>query len=141
MVTANIYKEHVRLHPDTHWHIPDWFRGQVVATMKHNHVFIVEGVRFLGLGYYFLSTEKNRQVYPVWCSRLHNHTVFIKKPCKKLKGPSKFWGDPDPPTPKWLRPWLRLSVIQIQDYLTLLSDLITSERCCRDCTKSTLISC
>ena len=33
---------------------------------------------------YYPSTEKNRQVYPVWCSRLHNHTLFIKKLCKKL---------------------------------------------------------
>ena len=40
------------------------------------------GVQFLGLGYYYPSTEKNRQVYPVWCSRLHNHTLFIKKLCK-----------------------------------------------------------
>jgi len=57
------------------------------------------GVQFLGLGYYYLSTEKNRQVYPVWCSRLHNHTLFIKNLCKKLEGPSKFWGGPDSPTP------------------------------------------
>ena len=28
--------------------------------------------------------RKNRQVYPVWCSRLHNHKVFIEKLCKKL---------------------------------------------------------
>ena len=28
--------------------------------------------------------KKIRQVYPVWCSRLHNHTLFIKKLCKKL---------------------------------------------------------
>jgi len=29
--------------------------------------------------------KKIRQVYPVSCSRwLHNHTLFIKKPCKKL---------------------------------------------------------
>ena len=40
------------------------------------------GVQFLGLGY--PSTEKNKQVYPVWCSRLHNHTLFIKNLCKKL---------------------------------------------------------
>jgi len=41
-------------------------------------------VQFLGLGYYYPSTEKIRQVYPVWCSRLHIHTLFIKKLCKKL---------------------------------------------------------
>jgi len=28
--------------------------------------------------------QKIGQVYPVWCSRLHNHTLFIKKLCKKL---------------------------------------------------------
>ena len=54
------------------------------------------GVQFLGLGYYYPSTEKIRQVYPVWCSRLHNHTVFIKKLRKKLGGPSTFWGIRNP---------------------------------------------
>ena len=42
--------------------------------------------------------RKNSEVYPVWCSRLHNHTLFIKKLCKKLEGPSKFW-ESGPPTP------------------------------------------
>ena len=52
------------------------------------------GVQFLGLGYYYPSIENNRHVYPVWCSQLHNHTLS-----EKLGVPSKFWGDPDPPTP------------------------------------------
>jgi len=41
---------------------------------------------FLGLRYYnyTLSQKKIRQVYPVWCSRLHNHTLFIEQLCKKL---------------------------------------------------------
>jgi len=39
--------------------------------------------QFLGVGYYYPSTEKIRQVYPVWCSRIHNHTLFTKKLCKK----------------------------------------------------------
>jgi len=46
--------------------------------------FFLAGAQFLVLGYYYPSTEKNRQIYPVWCSRLHNHTLFIKKLCKKL---------------------------------------------------------
>ena len=57
------------------------------------------GVQFLGLGYYYLSTEKSRQVYRVWCSRLHNHTLFIKKLCEKL-GVLPNFGEvrtPDPP--------------------------------------------
>ena len=41
--------------------------------------FSILGVQFLGLGHYYHSTEKIRQVHPVWCSRLHNHTLFIKK--------------------------------------------------------------
>jgi len=49
------------------------------------------GVQFLGLGYYYPSTEQNRQIYSVWCSRLHNHTLFIKKLRKKLGGPSKYF--------------------------------------------------
>jgi len=56
------------------------------------------GVQFLGLGYYYPSTEKNRQVYPVWCSWLHNHTLFIKKLCKKLAVRPNFGGpNPGPP--------------------------------------------
>ena len=74
-------------------------------------------VQFLGLRYYYLLQEKNRQVYSVWCSRLHNHTLFftyllnhtlfIKKLRKKLEGPSNFWeegGSSDPPSPQWLHP-------------------------------------
>jgi len=30
--------------------------------------------------------QKNRQDCPLWCSRLHNHTLFIKKLCKKVRG-------------------------------------------------------
>ena len=50
--------------------------------------------------------KKIRQVYPVWCSRLHNHTLFIKKPHKKLAVPSKFWesGPPFPRPYQWLHP-------------------------------------
>jgi len=36
------------------------------------------GVQILGLGYYYPSTKKIRQVYPVCCNRLHNHTVHQK---------------------------------------------------------------
>jgi len=60
------------------------FLHSPICLQGRNHVFKVVGVQFLGLGYYYPSTEKNRQVYPVWCSRLHNHTLFIKKLCKKL---------------------------------------------------------
>ena len=35
-------------------------------------------VQFLGLGYYYPATEKIRQIYPVWCSRLYDHTLFIQ---------------------------------------------------------------
>ena len=37
-------------------------------------------------------------VYPVWCSRLHNHTLFIKKLRKKL-GVRLNLGVPDPGPP------------------------------------------
>ena len=58
-----------------------------IYLQRRNHVFQVEGVQFLGLGYYYPFTEKKiKQVYPVWCSQLglHNHTLFIKKLCNKL---------------------------------------------------------
>jgi len=82
------------------------FLHSPICLQGRNHVFKVVGVQFLGLGYYYPSTEKNRQVYPVWCSRLHNHTLFIKKLCKKVGRPSQFWGGLDPRSPQWLRPWL-----------------------------------
>jgi len=54
------------------------------------------GFQFLGLGYYYPSTEKKtRQVYPVWCSRLQNHALFIKKLRKKLGHFVQFLGQWD----------------------------------------------
>jgi len=64
-----------------------------------NHVFKVGGSNFLVYGITTLLQKKLRQVYPVWCSRLHNHTLFIKKLCQKL-------GGPDPRPPQWLHPCL-----------------------------------
>ena len=49
------------------------------------------GVQFLCLEYYYPSTENIEQVYPVWCSRFHNRTLFIKKLCKKLGVRPNFW--------------------------------------------------
>ena len=53
------------------------------CTQERNHIFKVGGPiswSMVLLPFYI----KIRQVYPVWCSRLHNHTLFIKKLCKKL---------------------------------------------------------
>jgi len=55
--------------------------------------------------YYYPSTEKNRQVYTVWCSRLHNHILFIKKLGKKSEVRPNF-GESGPPDPQWMRPWM-----------------------------------
>ena len=69
------------------------FFSNIDISLYCNHVFNASTwvVQFLiGLGYYYASTEKNRQVYPVWCSRLHNHTLFIEMLCKKSGAPSKF---------------------------------------------------
>ena len=43
--------------------------------------------------------RKKLEVYPVWCSRLHNRTLFIKKLRKNLGVSSKFFGGPDLPDP------------------------------------------
>ena len=56
------------------------------------------GDQFLSLRKYYPSTEKIRQVYPVWCSRSHNHTLFIKKLRKKL-GVRPHFGGTDLPRP------------------------------------------
>ena len=72
------------------------------------------GVQFLGLGYYYPSKKKIRQVYPVWCSRLHNHSLFIKKLCKKLLVRPNF-GEvrtPDPPLVAPMQLWAT-SVLQM----------------------------
>jgi len=67
----------------THFDTPDWCK---------------EGRNHVGLGYYYPSTEKIRQVNPVCCSRLHNHTLFIKKLCKKL-GVRPNFGEVQTPQP------------------------------------------
>jgi len=53
------------------------------SNQGRNHVFKVRGpIPWSGVLLPFY--RKIRQVYPVWCSRLHSHTLFIKKLCKKL---------------------------------------------------------
>jgi len=56
------------------------------------------GVQFLSLVYYYLLQKTIREVYPVWCSRLHNRTLFIEKLRKKLRGSVQILGvqTPDP---------------------------------------------
>jgi len=77
----------------------DCIKKYSLVVQGRNHVFKVGG-QFLGLGYYYPFTEKIRQVYLVWCSRLHNHTLFIKKLCKKLGGVlPNFWGRDLPTSP------------------------------------------
>jgi len=71
----------------------------------HNHVFKV-GVQFLGRGYYYPSTEKIRQVYPVWCNRLHNHSIHQKATWKY--GVVQILGVWTFPPPQWLHPWYEL---------------------------------
>ena len=82
-VTSHIFSS------EQQWSLSSHNRGR-------NHVFKVGGPipwsRVL-LPFY----RKIRQVYPIWCSRLHNHTVFIKKLRKNL-------GVRIPPTPQWQRP-------------------------------------
>ena len=54
-----------------------------VCMQGRDHVFKVGGPiswSMVLLPFY----SKIRQVYPVWCSRLHNHTLFVKTLCKKL---------------------------------------------------------
>jgi len=76
-------------------------------------------VQFLGLGYYYPSTEKNRQVYPVWCRQLHNHTLFIKKLRKKLWVQSKFRGirTPNPPVVAPMDFMLSVCCMDLSHYL------------------------
>jgi len=59
-----------------------------------------------------LLLKEIRQVYPVWSSRLHNHTLFIKKLRKKLGGSVQILGGggPEPPTPQWLHPCTTLLI-------------------------------
>ena len=69
---------------------------------RRNHVFKV-GVRFLGLGYYYPSTEKidtSTQFGAVgYIITLYSSKSYVKS----WGGPSKFWEGPDPRTYQWLR--------------------------------------
>ena len=83
-------------------------RRYFVGDQGRYHVFKVGGLvpwsRVL-LPFY---RKKIRQVYPVWCSRLHNQ-LFIKKLREKLGGPSKFWGS-GPPNPRVVAPmWVTVT--------------------------------
>jgi len=60
--------------------------------------------------------RKNRQVYPVWCSRLHNHTLFIKRLCKSW-GFVQILGSPNLPDPQWLRPWHGVHLNEEKQYV------------------------
>ena len=55
-------------------------------------------------------TETIIQVYPVWCSRLHNHNLFIKKLCKKLGVRPNFGEVRTPLTPQRLRTRMKLKL-------------------------------
>jgi len=65
------------------------FRSDLCAHFFHLMVHVIRGatmfsklgVQFLDVRYYYPSTEKNRQIYPVWCSRLLSHTLLIKQLC------------------------------------------------------------
>ena len=71
--------------------------GLYTVDQERNHVFEVGGPipwSMVLLPFY----KKNRQVYPVWCSRLHNHTLFIKRLCKSW-GFVQILGRSGPPLP------------------------------------------
>jgi len=76
------------------------------------------GVQFFRPRYYYLLQIKIRQVYTVWCSRLHNHTLFIKKLCEKL-GVRPNFGGSWPPIPQWLRPCFLQSEVTYSQFLAL----------------------
>ena len=86
------------------WRFQIWFVKYLRHCCRGATTFSKLGVQFLALGYCYPSTEKNRQVYPVWCSRLHNHTPVIKMLRKKLGVRPNFGEVRTPPTPHWLRP-------------------------------------
>jgi len=54
------------------------------------------GVKFLGLGYYYPSIEKKLDRSTQCGAVGYKITLYSSKNCKKLGGPSKFWGSPDP---------------------------------------------
>jgi len=69
--------------------------NQIIKETRGATTFSKLGVQFLGVGYYYLSTEKidrSAQFGAVG----YIISLFIKKLCKKSGGPSKFWGGPDP---------------------------------------------
>jgi len=79
------------------------FSLQYIADQPSNHVFKVGGSSSLVYGITTFLQKEIRQVYPVWCSRLHNHTLFIKKLCKTWGFVQILGGSDAPlPSPQWL---------------------------------------
>jgi len=73
-----------------------WGKAKVQG---RNHVFKV-GVQSSVYGITTLQQKKNRQVYPVWCSLLHNHTLFnSSKSYVKCWGSVQIFGRSGPPPP------------------------------------------
>jgi len=64
-----------------------------------NHVFRVGGLNLMVYGITTLLQKKIRQVYPVWCSRLHNHPLFINKVLKRWRVRPNIFGGSDSPRP------------------------------------------
>ena len=72
--------------------------GLITVKRGRNHVFKLGGPipwsRVL-LSFYRKKLDRSTQFGAV----VYMHTLFIKKLCKKLGGPSKFFGGPDPRPP------------------------------------------
>jgi len=69
--------------------------SSLTSNIRGATTFSKLGVQFLGITNLYI---KNRQVYPVWCSRLHKHTLF-KKAMWKLGESVKILGRSGPPEP------------------------------------------
>jgi len=66
-------------------------------TTNNRMLFITEHIRRRRFRVLLPYRKKLDRSNPVWCSQLHNHTLFIKKLCEKF-------GEVRTPRPQWLRP-------------------------------------
>jgi len=70
----------------------------ILTAARDATTFSKLGIQFLGLWYYYPSTEKIRQVYPVWCSR-YIITLCFSKNYVNSWGSVQILGRSRPPTP------------------------------------------
>ena len=122
--------------PHLRWETPwaiHWRRNDVPLRPGAQPRLQSWGSTSLVYGITTLLQNKIRQVYPVWCSRLHNQTVFIKKLRKNLGVRPIFFREIRTPRPPVVAPIL-FHYSTLQSAQNAAARLITGVRRCEHIT-------